>query len=284
MKPNHLLLATIATSVMFFTSCKKTDTTPPESEIETTFKLSADQAIADNLTEDATDVMMGVAEEKGLTGGRGAGVDPAPDNFICATVTVTPQSGFPRTVVIDFGPLPGCTAPNGITRSGIIRVVISDSLNHPQSNAVMTFTNYRVNGYLKEGTITWTNTSTASVKSWRREVSNGKITAPNGTWWLHNGVKEVVQTAGVGTPHNPADDIFRITGHGTTTNSVGRTRSHLITEALQKKWICRWIDKGKIRFEGPNHFAILDFGNGDCNNQATITIDGQVTHNIILPG
>lgn len=282
MKPKSLLpVLALGLFTILYTSCKKDDTTTTDpTEIETTFALSGNQAIADNLTEDANNIMMSVAEEKNLTGNKGGG--PVSDNFLCATVTVTPQTGFPKTVIIDFGPLPGCTAPNGVIRSGKIQVVISDSLRHPQSTAVMTFDNYRVNGYKKEGTITWTNTSTPGVRSWRREVVNGKITAPNGNWWMHDGVKEIVQTEGTGTI-NPADDVFHITGHGTTTNSQGHSRSHLITEFLEKKNSCEWIDKGKIRFEGPNHFAILDFGNGDCDNHATITIDGQTVHNILLP-
>lgn len=281
MKPKHLVFAFIATSTLFFTSCKKSDPVTGESDIQTTFTLSTDQAIADNLTEDANDVMMSVAEENGLAGKGG---DPTTSNFICATVTVTPQSGFPKTILIDFGPLPGCTSPNGVTRSGKIQVVITDSLHHPQALATTTFDNYRVNGYKKEGTITWRNTSIPpSVRSWRREITNGKITAPNGNWWLHNGVKNIVQVAGVSTPHNPIDDEITITGTGNTTNSAGASRSHEIIDPLHKKWICHWIDQGKIRFQGPNHFAVLDYGNGACNNEAVITIDGQVTHNITLP-
>ena len=278
MKPKLLIVAVVA---LLFSSCKKSDAPQTaETEIETTFKLSNDQAIAEYLTDDANDIMMSVVEENNLSGNRGG--DPVVSNFLCATVTVTPQMGFPKTIVIDFGPLPGCTSPTGVIRSGKIQVVISDSLRHPQSTSIMTFQNYYVNGFKKQGTITWTNTSTPPVRSWRRGVVDGKITAPDGRWWLHNGLKEFVQTAGQNT-HIQNDDIFRITGQGNTINSAGRTRSHQITEPLQKKNACQWIDKGKIRFEGPNHFSVLDFGNGDCNRLATITIDGQVTHNILLP-
>lgn len=281
MLPQNLLPVLALGLSIVFTSCKKDDTTAAQTtEIETTFALTANQAIADNLTEDANDVMMQVAEENDLTGNFTAEPPVTTNNFLCATVTVTPQSGFPKTVVIDFGT--GCTAPNGVHRRGIIRIVISDSLRIPGSTAVMTFENYYVNNYKKEGIITWTNTSTVGTKSWRREVVDGKITAPDGRYWLHNGVKEIVQTAGVNTPHNPLDDIFRITGHSTVTNSNGHSRTATITEPLQKKVSCHYIDKGRIRFEGPNHFAILDFGNGVCDNIATITIDGHPPHIIIL--
>lgn len=282
MKPKNLLPVLVLLFSVVFTSCKKDDTTSTEpTEIENTFSLTADQAIADNLTDDANDVMMQVADEKDLSGNFVAGPPVTTNDFLCAVVTVTPQNGFPKTVVIDFGT--GCTSPNGITRRGIINIVLSDSLRVPGSVAVMTFNNYYVNNYKKEGTITWTNTSTANVRSWRREVVNGKITAPNGRFWTHNGVKEIAQIAGLGTPHNPFDDVFRITGHSSVTNSNGHTRTAVIIEPLEKKVSCHNISKGRVRFEGPNHFAILDYGNGDCDNLATITIDGQPPHTIILP-
>lgn len=153
MKPQKLLPAIALVLSVMFTSCKKDDKTPVQStEIETTFALSADQAITENLTEDANDVLMQIAEEKNLTGNLTESPTLSSRNFFCATVTVTPQNGFPKTVVIDFGT--GCTSPNGITRSGRIRIVISDSLRKPGSTAVMTFDNYYVNNYKKEGTIT----------------------------------------------------------------------------------------------------------------------------------
>lgn len=280
MKPKKLLIVLTVSALTFgLFSCKKSDDTATD-EIETTFSMSADQATADNMTEDDNDVMMSVAEEQNLTGGFTAGPAPTTNDFICATVTVTPQNGFPKTIVIDFGT--GCTSPNGVHRSGIIQVVISDSLRRPGSTAVMTFQNYYVNYFHKEGTITWTNTSTVGTRSWRREIVNGKITAPGGRWWLHNGIKDIVQTGGSNTPQH-IDDIFSITGHSTVINSNGVSRTATITQALQKKVSCHWIDTGRIRFEGPNHFAILDFGNGMCDDIAIITIDGRPPHTIHLP-
>jgi hypothetical protein len=277
MKIKQLLVAfTMVSFAIAFNSCKKKDSSPDE--LETTFELSGDQAIADNLTEDANDVFNEAATEKDLMGGRG----PSGTTGIlgCAIVTVTPQVGFPKTIVIDFGT--GCTSPRGITRSGKINIVLSDSVRTPGSTAVMTFNNYYVSGYKKEGTITWTNTSTPNTRSWQRKVENGKITAPNGNYWLHSGIRDVVQTAGMNTPNNLLDDVFSITGNHTVTNSAGRTRTITTLTPLQKKVMCDNIDMGTIKVQGPNHYAIIDFGNGTCDNLATISIDGRPARTIIL--
>lgn len=272
-----LLAGTVALGLF---SCKKTDNNSTNDDIETTFELTEKQAVADNLTEDAYDIMNEAVENEGLVGGR----EPIVSNnqLLCATVTVTPASGFPKTVVIDFGT--GCTAPgSNINRRGIIRIVISDSLRIPGTTSTMTFDNYYVNNYKKEGTITWTNTSIPGTrKSWRREVVDGKITAPSGQFWLHNGIKEIVQVAGVNTPRILIDDAFSITGNGTVTNSNGRTRTSTILTPLQKKVACENIDAGSIRFQGPNHEAVLDFGDGTCDRLATISIDGRTPRTILL--
>lgn len=276
---NFVIAAAITAFTLGFTSCKK-DGSAIKNEIETTVELSTDQAISDNLVEDANDVFMEAATDKGLVGETPATPFESMGILGCATVTVTPLSGFPKTIVINFGT--GCTSGNGITRKGIIRIQLSDSVRKPGSTAVLTFDGYFVNGFKKEGVITWTNNSTANSKGWQRKVENGKITAPSGRYWLHSGVKNVVQTAGYSTPRNLLDDIFSITGSSSVTNANGETRTATIIEALQKKTICENITKGRIELKGPNHTAVIDFGIGECDNVATISIDGGTPRTILL--
>lgn len=271
MKTRNLVIAITLTSFIGFTSCKKTDSTSKD-EIATTVELSTDQAISDNLTEDANDIFMEAATEQNLTGETPATPFESMGILGCASVTVTPLQGFPKTIVINFGT--GCASSNGITRKGRINIVLSDSVRKPGSTAVLTFDGYYVNGFKKEGIITWTNNSTATSKGWQRKVENGKITSPAGKYWLHSSIKIVVQTAGYATPRNLLDDVFSITGNSTVTNSGGESRTATIKEPIIKKGNCENISKGTIELVGPTHKALIDFGNGDCDNIATISIDG----------
>lgn len=279
MKPTNLFIIASLGMLTLFSSCKKEGSaTDNDSAIESTFELSTDNAVADYMTEEDNDLLMEVTADQGL---QGNGFGPqTTDNFIpCATVTVTPQTGFPKTILLTFDST--CTSPGGLVRKGIIRIVISDSIRRPGSTAVMTFENYFVNGFKREGTNTWTNTSLPPVRSWERKVENGKITAPSGIYWLYRSIKTVTQTAGSSTA--PLfDDIFSIAGNGSVTNVNGVTRTATIIEPLQKKYLCPNIDKGKVRFEGPNHFAVLDYGDGTCDRAATISIDGRPPRNILL--
>ena len=274
---NYLIaFATIAVTAGF-SSCKK-DSSGTSDELATTFELSGDQAISDNLNSDAEYVLNEAAVDNDFAGNRTTSVTQTMNVLSCAAVTVT--TGFPKTISIDFGS--GCTSTNGITRSGKINIILSDSLRKSGSVAVMTFDDYYVSGFKKEGTLTWTNTSQGGIKSWTRKVEDGKVTAPDGRYWLHSGTQDVVQTEGSATPLNLLDDVFSITGSHSVTNTAGKTRTSEITEALQKKVICANIDKGKIKIQGPNHFAVIDFGDGTCDRVATITIDGNSPITILL--
>jgi hypothetical protein len=281
MKLNQIFIAATAIAVLGITSCKKAkiDTT----EIENTFELSANGGMAENLTQDAQEVLNEAAVDKGFAGsGFVAGTAETTGILSCAVVTVTPLSGFPKNIVIDFGAA-GCSSPNGILRRGKILVNLTDSLRRPGSVATMNFENYFVGFHKKEGTITWTNTSTVTQRSWRRVCINGKITNNNtGNFWLHSGTQDIVQTAGTNTPNLLLDDVYSITGNRTVTKANGITRVGTVLTALQKKTICDNIDRGTYRIEGPNHTAVIDFGDGTCDNQATVSIDGNPPRNITL--
>ncbi|MBK7884406.1 MAG: hypothetical protein IPJ81_11930 [Chitinophagaceae bacterium] len=99
---------------------------------------------------------------------------------------------------------------------------------------------------------------------------------------MHSGITNIVQTAGYQTPYNLLDDIFSMTGNHTVSNATGASRTSVITQPLQKKTICESIDKGTITIQGPNHTAVIDFGNGTCDNVATISINGNTPRVILL--
>ena len=268
-----MALAGIAVAAAF-SSCKKESSGKTSDEITATIELSGDQAIADNLNSDAENVLNEAAVDNHFAGSRNMNETQTMNVLSCATVTVS-EGPFPKTIVIDFGA--GCTPQNGtVLRSGKINITLSDSLRTPGSVAVMTFDNYYVSGFKKEGTITWTNTSTTQpfVKSWTRVCTDGKITAPGGRYWLHSGTQAIVQSEGSSTPFNLLDDVFTITGSHTVTNAAGASRTSEIIHPLEKKVTCENIDKGSIKIQGPNHYALIDFGDGTCDHNATISIDG----------
>jgi hypothetical protein len=93
-------------------------------------------------------------------------------------------------------------------------------------------------------------------------------------------------------PPTPRDDVYKIYD-GTATGKVRRGNllvrwESTITEPLIRRVSCRWIVKGVIKTVRANlpansHWvSFLNFGNGDCDNQATLTVNGH-TFQITLP-
>lgn len=267
-------------SLFFLTGCQKEED-EPDPEFETTFILTENQAVSESISDDATVVFFEASINSGFY--RVNGTAQTTGTLSCATVTVNPQnSTFPKTIVIDFGN--GCVSQDGISRKGKINITLSDYVHNPGAVAVMTFDNYYTAGYKVEGTITWTNTSTPNGVSWTREITGGKLTEPlGGYYWTHEGTKNVTQTAGANTPLNLLDDVYSVTGNHTVTNPAGKTRTVTILEDLEKKTTCHNVTKGKMKIQAQTHFAILDYGDGTCDNVATITIDGVAPITILLP-
>lgn len=276
-----LSIVAIATLTIAAISCKKNETTVDE--IETTFELSNNQAVAENLNQDASDVIEEATARQGLIGGSGSCVNPNTMNWIGQCATVTSSGNFPaKNIKIDFGT--GCTGANGVVRKGVINVLLTDSLRKTGSVATITFDNYYVNSFKKEGTITRTNTTVAGsgTRSYNRKVTDGKITSADGKFWLHNSDVNITQIAGVNTPCDITDDVYTIEGARTVTNANGKTRTCTTQTPLQKKTNCNNIDQGILKIQGPNHFAIVDFGTGTCDNLATVSIDGRPARTVVL--
>lgn len=271
-------LMLIACTVTLTISCKKI---AELQDTDATIDLSQKQSTADRLTDDAFNVMNDALESQGLVDGK-VGSGQTGRITTCAAVSVS-SGAFPKTITLDFG-INGCTSgSSNILRKGIINIVLSDSLYKTGSTAVMTFNNYYVNGYKKDGTVTWLNTSTPNVRSWKRTYTNGIITAPDGRVWNHNSIRFIQKVAGMSTPRDWTDDAYTITGSAQTTNPNGNTRQSTIQTPLHKANSCDYIDEGSILYQGPNHSLLLDFGNGSCDNQATVSINGGNIRTINLP-
>ena len=289
------LLAFALTGAITFTGCKKesgVSNTVAEDPAETTATLEAttQDAEAEAQYDDVFNITASmnssqVGEDLGL-GNNVSGLYPlgnAPDTVAqCFTVTVVPNIPhvFPKTVTIDFGS--GCLGRDGKYRKGKIVSIYTNPMRVPGAKVSTTFVDYFVDSFKIEGTHITENTSFNNMQGWKVTVINGKITNTNtGKWKMWNSVKNVLQIEGNGTPNFPLDDVYKITGGATASNSGGHTWSANIEEPLIKKFTCRWIVKGTVRLNRDGRLALLDYGNGDCDNLAIIYING-VPHVIRL--
>ena len=289
--------AVIFSALMIFTSCKKDNSTNSTNDPNpaATVDVAQSDVGAEAQFDDVFNITMGVqasdaGEDIGI--GTGAGVIYKPANpdgtatldsvSACFTVTVVPKTlhVFPKVVTIDFGT--GCPGKDGKFRKGEIVTTYTGPMFIPGNSATTTFVDYNVDSFKIEGTHSVENTSTLDKLAWKVKVVDGKITNTlNGNWRKWEGVREPKRIEGNGTPLLLSDDVFQITGHASGSNSNGNSWISLITEPLIRKFICSWIEKGQVKITRNSNSAVLDYGEGTCDNKATITING-VIHNISL--
>jgi hypothetical protein len=294
----NLAALVLGFSLLTFTACQKetSDANSAAQEEEASRAASEGDGEAETVFNAIFDDAMGVDNEVGVSGsgvfyGRTDSMTTVPR---CFTVTVTrpTTNPFPVRIVVDFGTT-GCPGPDGHIRRGKIITEYTNRLIVPGAIATTTFDGFFVDSIKVEGTHKITNTSEPPtvLRRFRTEVINGKITKPSGNFVEWNSTKVVVQVEGLLTPEMPRDDVFRI--EGTATGRVRRGNiivlwNSTVTEPLFRRFTCRHIVKGRIRTVRGNlttqspWIAVLDFGNGQCDNQAILTING-VSRQITLP-
>ena len=292
-------------SVIVFGSCKKetsADTSQEEFASQASSEADAESddifnEVFDNVMGVNTDVAFGGTGVFGRMNNSGTAGETARLNA-CPDVTITHLSNtspFPVRIVMDFGT--GCTGRDGRTRSGKIITEYTRRLVVPGAVATTIFVDYTVDSIKVQGkhkitnqsdTLTGTN---CPVHKWKVEVTDAKLIKPNGNYTEWHSTRTITQTEGRCTPLIPLDDIYEIRG-----GSGGKVKrgdlliawNAEITEPLIKKFTCRWLVKGIIRIARLNlttnspWVAAINYGNGDCDNKAIVTING-ISHIITLP-
>ncbi len=288
---------TLLTISVLVTSCTKNNDNQQttQQEIEQTTLVTESDASADLVFDDVFDNVLGINDEVGLggsigvfgrastenTAGRFEETDSTGRSF---TVTITPLTPgvFPKTVIIDFGT--GYMGRDGHIRRGKVITNFTGRMVEPGSKATTTFDGFYFDSVKVEGKHAIQNKSTSNSRIFAVTVENGKLTGPSGNYVAWNAAKTRAQVEGNGTPNFAGDDVFSITGESLGTvmrNGSTYQWASAITEPVIRKFTCRWAVKGKIKITRNDKTGLLDYGNGSCDDQATLTINGNI-HSITL--
>lgn len=161
---------------------------------------------------------------------------------------------------------------NGHIKNGVIVVKILGGPLQSTFKRIVLLQNFTIDDIKIEGKkeINKTGDYTYSVL-----LTNGKVTFTDGTTYTREFTRTRTWVEGYDTP-TVWDDIFSIEGEATGVNRKGNAYTHTITSPLVIKNACRWIVQGTIELVVGDKTAVLDYGNGDCDNYATMTINGEV--------
>jgi len=267
MKKLKFALPFLAGIIFFLGSCSKDTTTAP------TFTTVQDDAYAESIFDNVTSL---TDEAYSLSSSNFKSTEGRVFLSNCATVSLD-TTAFPRVLTIDFGDT-NCLSNDGRYRRGKILVSFTGRYRKPGTIITTTFDNYYVNDNEVEGTKVVTNNgfNDARHMSWTISV-NGVITLAGGKGtitWKSQRTREWVE--GSDTPHNRWDDVFLITGQASGNRANGLSWARKITNPLKVELACRFIVSGTVEIKPEGKpMRTLDFGDGECDNLATVTVNGK---------
>ncbi len=189
----------------------------------------------------------------------------------CVTVTSSGDD-FPKEIVIDYGE--GCEGRHGEVRTGKIIMTMSDDIAIAGAIYTTTFENVTMGDRQVEMTKTRTNAGQNEAGNWVIEsIMEQTMTHEDGSTSTRNLTGSTEWLTGFGTEEKEDDSMLK-TGSGSVVTSEGAEYTREITSALLIDRSCLYIKSGVIEMNKEGSEVIIDFGEGECDEWATVTTDG----------
>lgn len=292
------ILALGITLFLLTVSCSKEET---NNNSTITAEEANVNAKIDVASDDVSDIVEGQfsATSQNSTSGRSSEVAASASNLpACTTISRNPAFGNLITLgtvvtkTLTFGTADsGCVMANGNISKGTI--IISFTYNPEATSHTINyeFVNFYHNTIKFDGNKTFTRTmSIASANSPSHPIVVMKMdmmaTFPDGRVFTRVGTRTREIIAGYNTPAIFADNVYQVTGNWTTTFPNTSVQTSTITTPLLVKMSCIAVNKpllvqGVITFVRNDNSATLNYGDGDCDNLAVFTINGN-SYNIVI--
>ncbi len=282
----------LATSMaVLFLACNKeevvpvTDYSTPEFNVTVESVVTADAAI-DDVVEAAdyeVDLLTGselafssiVVEDQSAVDLKGTTLwDQIKSRYRlrkCPDISIISEDGgFPKTITLDYGDT--TELANGRILSGVIEIVISAPYREDGATRTVSYLDFKVDSIGISGTNVTTflgDRITERVVDMDRDMV---FTLPDGTIIERTAEYTRTWVEGLETPFYYGDDVIEITGFANCEDSDGNVYRKEITEKLVKNGTCRFIVSGEVSMSANgNVFATINYGDGTCDNVATLT-------------
>jgi hypothetical protein len=254
---NHLTLVLVSFAII--TGCKKeTDNDTTDATYDTTFQ-TAEKSFSQDVDY--------------VTKSGGSDTNCSFNGFLadCVEVTDSGEDSYPRTIILDYGD--GCEGPGGNTRSGEIHISLTGPMDVSGSVRTVTFVDFSFNNRSLEGTrVTTRGEDNSEGQPTMTRVVDMSITAA-GVSFERNFTEQITWLSGYDTP-TCGDNVFEITGNGTVVRPNGVSVNRVIMIPMVIDQICGYTVSGVVSIEAPNGTRTLDYGDGSCDDQAIMTVNG----------
>ncbi len=295
-----------------FSSCRKKEKETPAEEEDTEQSTSTDNNVAESFAADIESIGSQVSDGGSLSTYKTTGTSgiEAMESSSCAVITISGQ-----TVTVDFGTA-GCIGQDGRTRTGKLIYDFSASVSgathyrNPGFSMNVTSQSYVVDNYtVNIGNKTVSNITPNTIASGVNPGTNLKwsvaanvsIVKPNNAGtisWTCSRTKELTNTSdtncykGQSRPIVWTKAIVKLNGSASGVNTNGENYSAVATN-LVRDFNCApdpvlrphrhpFISGTIVYTPGSRPVRTIDFGNGACDMNATVTINNHV-YTVNLP-
>ena len=265
---------------LIFTACSKNDQEEQELELQDYSEVALSSEI-DRASDAMDDVAIQVYENQEMDepGGVNDGtinrtVSNLPD---CVTITVVIDA-MSREITIDFG-TEGCLVRGNVFKG---KIILSYTRDPEAQHITKTLEDFYFNNKNIVGGKTIVKVlSNNNGNPQFTKTTDITVIWPNGAQASRNGVKvrEWVEGFGSGIW---SDNVFEVAGNWTSTFVNGNTHSYEVIIPLRREVICYYFVSGSIDVERTNFSGVFDYGDGECDNQATFTFANGTVRDITL--
>lgn len=261
----RLLFIPVFIMAIFYTSCEESESATGE-ELVDTFDLDTESVVEINYED------IDVIAEAGLESVDDSGRLAEDALLDCATVTHDEEN---KIITIDYG-TEGCTGPYGRTRKGVIIVEYSQRRLIPGAYRQVTLENFYLDSAQIEGIRRIENVS-ESVEddvAFEVQLTGGKVTFADGAV----ATREVDHLRTWLRANNPLNDEITVEGEASGIQKDGVAYEVEVIEPMVYKRSCRVSGvfiavSGIKQFTVGDNVALVDYGDGTCDNEVTITIN-----------
>lgn len=277
MKNKIIHLGLVGLFILAIVSCKK-DKTDESKLLENAEAEATANAFFDDIYNEMEETIVTLENNGYEPQGNKSGLDEG-----SRIITVSQGQGtssypnFPRLITISYT---NWTSPSGKVKNGIVYIHITAPYRVEGSIKTITFENFSIDDHQIEGTKVIENIGN---RSYTITISDGKITFPDGTIYTREANRTRTWVEGFDTPNIILDDEYEITGTSSGINRKEYSYTHTIATPLRIRMACLWIVSGTINLLVDDITAVLDYGDGECDNKATFIVNDTV-YNITLRG
>ncbi|CAL2078612.1 hypothetical protein [Tenacibaculum sp. 190524A02b] len=246
-------------------SCQNSDADVlPETLTEIPEDEVLNVVLADDISDDIDNILDD--DDADFSKASAKGVTP-PNSHPGCVVRSIEETTTGKIVTLDFGD--GCESKRGRVLTG--KIIIEYVRTGDGFSKTVTFENFTAAGNSVEGTKSISKVKeNASGNPEKTHMVDITITLTTGEVITKKGqkVKEKIEGADTDTR---GDDVYSISGNWESVNKEGKIKKAVITTNLRREYACKYIVSGVIELTKDASTYTLDFGDGTCDNLATLT-------------